>query len=268
MRSAYPAHGRGDPSADSGSPSRRRTLGDWADERPRSRSPPTCCPPTAGSAAGRRRSAPRRSPRWPRRPRPTWARATARRRCSSWSARCATGWPSCSRCPTATRSCSATAARRRSGTSPRFGLIERAQPAPGASASSRRSSPAAAAAAPHLGEPEVIESAGRRPSRGRRRPTASTSTASPTTRPRPAWRCRSSRPDGADGDALVLVDATSAAGGLRFDPTEVDVYYFAPQKCFASDGGLWLAAVLARAPSSGSSAIAASRPLGARRRST
>src|SRR5207342_3197038 len=51
------------------------------------------------------------------------------------------------------------------------------------------------------------------------------------------------RPDGADPDALVLVDATSAAGGLRFDPNEVDVYYFAPQKCLASDGGLWLAAV-------------------------
>ena len=44
------------------------------------------------------------------------------------------------------------------------------------------------------------------------------------------------------GDALVVVDATSAAGGLRWDPAEVDVYYFAPQKCFASDGGLWLAA--------------------------
>ncbi len=49
------------------------------------------------------------------------------------------------------------------------------------------------------------------------------------------------RPHGAEG--LVLVDATSAAGGLRFDPNEVDVYYFAPQKCLASDGGLWLAAV-------------------------
>jgi len=49
------------------------------------------------------------------------------------------------------------------------------------------------------------------------------------------------RPAGAEG--LVLVDATSAAGGLRFEPSEVDVYYFAPQKCLASDGGLWLAAV-------------------------
>ena len=43
------------------------------------------------------------------------------------------------------------------------------------------------------------------------------------------------------GDGLVLVDATSAAGGLRFDPAETDVYYFAPQKCLAADGGLWLA---------------------------
>ena len=48
------------------------------------------------------------------------------------------------------------------------------------------------------------------------------------------------RPEGA-GDALVAVDATSGAGGLRFDPAQVDAYYFAPQKGFASDGGLWLA---------------------------
>ncbi len=50
------------------------------------------------------------------------------------------------------------------------------------------------------------------------------------------------RVPGAADDALVLVDATSAAGGLRVDLAEADVYYFAPQKCFASDGGLWLAA--------------------------
>jgi phosphoserine aminotransferase len=48
------------------------------------------------------------------------------------------------------------------------------------------------------------------------------------------------RPAGVD-DALVLVDATSGAGGLPVDVREADVYYFAPQKCFASDGGLWLA---------------------------
>jgi phosphoserine aminotransferase len=46
---------------------------------------------------------------------------------------------------------------------------------------------------------------------------------------------------GADDGALVLVDATSGAGGLPVDITEVDAYYFAPQKNFASDGGLWLA---------------------------
>ena len=47
------------------------------------------------------------------------------------------------------------------------------------------------------------------------------------------------RVEGADDGALVLVDATSGAGGLPVDLTEVDAYYFAPQKCFASDGGIW-----------------------------
>ncbi len=47
------------------------------------------------------------------------------------------------------------------------------------------------------------------------------------------------RPEGADG--IVLVDATSAAAGLRVDPSQYDVYYFAPQKSLASEGGLWLA---------------------------
>ena len=48
------------------------------------------------------------------------------------------------------------------------------------------------------------------------------------------------RPRG-DDDALVLVDATSAAGGLRFDAAASDAYYFAPQKALSSDGGLWIA---------------------------
>jgi phosphoserine aminotransferase len=48
------------------------------------------------------------------------------------------------------------------------------------------------------------------------------------------------RPDGA-GDALVLIDATSGAAGLPVDVAKADAYYFAPQKGFASDGGLWLA---------------------------
>ncbi|MFL6136094.1 MAG: phosphoserine transaminase [Nocardioidaceae bacterium] len=45
----------------------------------------------------------------------------------------------------------------------------------------------------------------------------------------------------ADGDALLLIDATSGAGGLPVDISEVDAYYFAPQKSFASDGGLFVA---------------------------
>src|SRR5581483_8193341 len=48
------------------------------------------------------------------------------------------------------------------------------------------------------------------------------------------------RPEGAD-DSLVLVDATSGAGGLRVDLSAADAYYFAPQKAFSSEGGLWLA---------------------------
>jgi phosphoserine aminotransferase len=49
------------------------------------------------------------------------------------------------------------------------------------------------------------------------------------------------RVTGADQGALVLVDATSGAGGLPVSASEFDAYYFAPQKCFGSDGGLWLA---------------------------
>jgi len=49
--------------------------------------------------------------------------------------------------------------------------------------------------------------------------------------------------DGADGSAppLTVVDGTSAAGGVLIDATSADFYYFSPQKCFAADGGLWLA---------------------------
>jgi phosphoserine aminotransferase len=56
------------------------------------------------------------------------------------------------------------------------------------------------------------------------------------------------RPDGA-GDALVLIDATSGAGGLPVQMSEADVYYFAPQKAFGADGGIWLAAL---SPAAGS----------------
>lgn len=99
----------------------------------------------------------------------------------------------------------------------------------------------ASAAAPHLGEPSVISTD------PGDHPTAvaedgidlyalthnETSTGVSMTL---------TRPDGIADDALVAVDATSAAGGLSWNPSEVDVYYFAPQKSFASDGGLWIAA--------------------------
>jgi len=98
-------------------------------------------------------------------------------------------------------------------------------------------------AAPHLKDPEVIESpVGTHP-----HPVAdpaidfyalthnetSTGVAMDVRRPRSS--------DGAPAEGLVAVDATSAAGGLRVDPAEFDVYYFAPQKCFGADGGLWAA---------------------------
>ena len=97
---------------------------------------------------------------------------------------------------------------------------------------------AAAAAAPHLKDPEIIESApGTHPDAVSRDDVdlyAFTHNETST-----GVMMRLARPAGATG--LVAVDATSGAGGLRFDPAEVDVYYFAPQKCFASDGGLWVA---------------------------
>ena len=63
-----------------------------------------------------------------------------------------------------------------------------------------------------------------------------------------------------DAGALTVIDATSAAGGVDFDAAETDVYYFAPQKNFASDGGLWFALV-SPAAIERIERIAASRPL-------
>lgn len=98
----------------------------------------------------------------------------------------------------------------------------------------------AAKTAPFLGDPTVVESA-------------------PGTRPQPraeagvdvyAWAHNETstgvmapvhRVEGADPGSLVVVDATSGAGGLPVDISEVDAYYFAPQKSFASDGGLFVA---------------------------
>jgi phosphoserine aminotransferase len=96
----------------------------------------------------------------------------------------------------------------------------------------------ASAAAPHLADPIIVSSdSGTHPAAASDAtcdiyayPHNETSTGVAMSPVRPAK------------DGLVVVDATSAAGGLMWDPSQVDVYYFAPQKCFASDGGLWLAA--------------------------
>ena len=98
-----------------------------------------------------------------------------------------------------------------------------------------------AAAAPHLDEPSMSIERARHPSEAGRRGGRRRLRLHPQ-RDLDRRGHDPERAEGADDDALVVVDATSAAGGLRFDPTEVDVYYFAPQKCLASDGGLWLAA--------------------------
>jgi phosphoserine aminotransferase len=96
---------------------------------------------------------------------------------------------------------------------------------------------AAATAAPHLGAPSIVESApGTHPSPSvlpdvdlyaLTHNETSTGVMMPIVRP--------------DDSSFVAVDATSAAGGLDLDATQVDAYYFAPQKCFGADGGLWAA---------------------------
>jgi phosphoserine aminotransferase len=99
---------------------------------------------------------------------------------------------------------------------------------------------ACAKAAPHLDDPEVIEAPAGTAPEAKATPDVDayclthneTSTGVAVT---------PQRPQGAEG--LVLVDATSAAGGLWVDASQVDAYYFAPQKALASDGGLWLAAL-------------------------
>jgi phosphoserine aminotransferase len=99
----------------------------------------------------------------------------------------------------------------------------------------------ATAAAPFLGDPILVEAD----------PGAAPQPASDPAADAIAWAHNETstgvmvdvrRPDGA-GDALVLVDATSGAGGLPLDASQADVYYFAPQKAFGADGGLWLAAL-------------------------
>jgi phosphoserine aminotransferase len=97
---------------------------------------------------------------------------------------------------------------------------------------------AVVAGAPHLDAPEVIESApGTHPeARADAGVDAYALTHNETST---GVSMEIARPEGAEG--IVLVDATSGAGGLRVDPSQFDAYYFAPQTCFAGEGGLWLA---------------------------
>jgi phosphoserine aminotransferase len=102
----------------------------------------------------------------------------------------------------------------------------------------------AAAAAPHLGDPVVVScDPGSHPEASAADVDVYAFTHNETST---GVAMNLKRPSFA-GDALVVVDATSAAGGLLWNPADVDVYYFAPQKCFAADGGLWLAACSPRA---------------------
>ncbi|MGH9077855.1 MAG: phosphoserine transaminase [Acidimicrobiales bacterium] len=99
---------------------------------------------------------------------------------------------------------------------------------------------AVAAAAPHLKEPEVIAAPAGQRAEAVGRPgidlyalihnETSTGVMADLT-----------RPEGAGPESLVAVDATSGAGGLPVDPATFDAYYFSPQKCLGSDGGLWVA---------------------------
>ena len=99
---------------------------------------------------------------------------------------------------------------------------------------------AAAEAAPWLSAPEVVESpVGTHPSAEASSGTDLYALTHNETSTGVMMEIR--RPDGADPGSLVAVDATSAAAGLRVEASQFDVYYFAPQKGFASDGGLWLA---------------------------
>lgn len=122
-----------------------------------------------------------------------------------------------------------------------FGLVrERSQHAVFGEFSSKFAE--ACASAPHLGDPTVVKSdVGTHPTLAAESGVDVYALTHNETSTGVAMQL--ARPDNTSADeSLVLVDATSAAGGLTWDPNEVDVYYFAPQKCFASDGGLWLAA--------------------------
>jgi phosphoserine aminotransferase len=106
----------------------------------------------------------------------------------------------------------------------------------------------AATAAPHLGEPLVIESApGTVPTIEPANIDVNIDTYCLTHNETSTGASMQLSRPATPADALVVVDGTSAAGGIDWSPSEVDVYYFSPQKGFASEGGTWIALCSPRA---------------------
>lgn len=100
----------------------------------------------------------------------------------------------------------------------------------------------AVAAAPFLEDPEVVESDPSTHPEHHATPGVDVYAAAHNETSTGVMRTVARVP-GTDAGALVLTDATSGAGGLPVDLAQTDAYYFAPQKSFASDGGLWIAIV-------------------------
>jgi phosphoserine aminotransferase len=106
----------------------------------------------------------------------------------------------------------------------------------------------AAQLAPHLGDPIVIESApGTVPTIQQADDDSNIDTYCLTHNETSTGASMQLSRPATPADALVVVDGTSAAGGINWSPTEVDVYYFSPQKGFASEGGTWIALCSPRA---------------------
>ena len=106
----------------------------------------------------------------------------------------------------------------------------------------------AAQLAPHLGDPIVIESApGTVPAIQQADDDSNIDTYCLTHNETSTGASMQLSRPATPADALVVVDGTSAAGGINWSPTEVDVYYFSPQKGFASEGGTWIALCSPRA---------------------
>ena len=215
-----------------------------ARRHPRSPSPPTCCPATDASARGRPRSAPEAVEALAKAASPTtWAPATARRPSASSSSALRNGLAELLTLPDGYEIMLGNGGHDRVLGRRRVRAHRAPQPAPElrrvllqVRGRGRRR------AVPRRPSSHRVRLRARIRSRSPTR--TSTSTASPTTRPRPAWRCRCT------ARTVPIRRCTRARrrhlGRRRACASiasQVDVYYFAPQKCLGSDGGLWLAAM-------------------------